>query len=122
MMDYSELKQIAETKKIEVREIANQLEMTSNGFRESIKNETIQLKKLRQLCEILNISPAKFFDVNQFGIISKNVDLGSKQLIDSRDREIEMLKQRLNDKEEIIKLLRERNSLTHGYGIASEPK
>ncbi|MFT3753706.1 MAG: hypothetical protein QM800_12810 [Paludibacter sp.] len=120
-MNYNELKQIADSKKIEVREIANELEMTSNGFRESIKNETIQLKKLRKLCELLHIHPTVFFDV-QKGVYLNNVHAqvgnNNKIVIENKDREIAELRERLNDKDEIIKMLREKLDL----GIAATPK
>jgi len=104
-MEYNVLREIAESKKIEIREIANELDMTPNGFRESIKNETIQLKKLRRLCEILHIHPNMFFDV-QKGVYLNNVHAqvgnNNKIVLENKDREIEMLRQRLTDKETII--------------------
>jgi len=127
-MDYKQLKEIATSKKDEVKDIASELEMTPNGFRESIKNETIQLRKLKQLCTRLKLNPLLFFDVvpgtyiNNIGNGHTQVGNGNKIQIENKDREIEMLKQRLVDKDEIIKLLRERNS-NHGYGLtAAEPK
>jgi len=127
-MKYNELKQIADSKKIEVRELANELEMTPNGFRESIKNETIQLKKLRRLCEILHVHPTLFFDV-QSGVYLNNVHAqvgnNNKISLENKDREIEMLKQRLtdkdaiiNNKDEIIEMLRSQLNL----GLAASPK
>ncbi len=128
-MDYNQLKEIASSKKIEVKEIANELEMTPNGFRESIKNETIPLRKLKLLCTLLKLNPMLFFDVvsgtyiNNVGNGHTQVGNGNKIQIENKDREIEMLKQRLADKDEIIKLLRERNNNSnHGYGLVAEPK
>lgn len=113
-MDYNELKKIAESKKIEIGEIAIELEMTSNGFRESIRNETIQLKKLRRLCELLHIHPTMFFDV-QKGVYLNNVhaQLGNNNKIvtEGKDREIAQLRSQIDDKNEIIRMLREKLDL-----------
>lgn len=120
-MEWNELKEILDSKKIEVRELANDLEMTSNGLRECIKRDTIQLKKLRRLCEILHIHPNLFFDV-QKGVYLNNVNAqvgnNNKIGLESKDREIEMLKERLHDKDEIIRMLREKLEI----GIAAGPK
>lgn len=114
-MDYNELKQIAETKKIEVREIANELEMTTNGFRESIKNETIQLKKLRKLCELLHIHPLLFFEVKK-GVYLKT------ESSENKERENSQLREQLSDKNEIIKMLREKINHYENNSIAATPK
>jgi|GEM_PF-3459194 len=120
-MDYNELKQLIESKNFEVREIANQLKMTPNGFRESIRNETIQLKKLRILADILNISPNQIFD-SQKGVYLNNVHAqvgnNNKMVLENKDKEISMLKETLADKNEIIRMLRERMDM----GIAASPK
>jgi len=127
-MDYNELKEIADSKKIEVKEIASALEMTPNGFRESIKNETIQLRKLRKLCEMLQIHPNMIIDV-QKGVYLNNVHAqvgnNNKISLESKEHEIEMLRQRLNDKDqiinnkdEIIEMLKDKLSIT----FAASPK
>jgi DNA-binding Xre family transcriptional regulator len=127
-MEYNDLKEIFISKNDELKDIASELEMTPNGFRESIKNETIQLRKLKQLCTRLKLNPLLFFDVvpgtyiNNVGNGHTQVGNGNKIQIENKDREIEMLKQRLADKDEIIKLLRERNN-NSGYGLtAAEPR
>lgn len=124
-MDYNELKKIAESKKIEIGEIAIELEMTSNGFRESIRNETIQLKKLRRLCELLHIHPTMFFDI-QKGVylnnVQANVGNNNKISIENKEREIAQLRSQIEDKNEIIRMLREKLDLgmvaskTENYG------
>lgn len=115
-MNYNDLKQIADSKKIEIQEIAYELKMTPNGFRESIKNETIQLKKIRQLCELLNIHPNLFFDLEK-GVYLNNVNAqlgnGNKIIVESKDLEIKLLKQSLKDKEELIEMLREKIESIH---------
>jgi DNA-binding Xre family transcriptional regulator len=124
-MDYNELKEIAESKKIGIKELADEIGMTSNGLREAIKRDTIQLKKLRQLCEILRIHPSMFFDV-QKGVYLNNVNaqLGNnnKMAIDNKDREIESLKEQLEDKKVIIKMLQSQIESASTMNIAANPK
>lgn len=127
-MDYSDLKEVFTSKKIEVKEIANELEMTPNGFRESIKNETIPLRKLKLLCTMLKLNPILFFDVvpgtyiNNVGNGHTQVGNGNKIQIENKDREIEMLKQRLADKDEIIEMLRDKiNMLNQPVSLAAKP-
>lgn len=124
-MDYNELREIAESKRIEIQELASEIGMTSNGLREAIRKDTIQLKKLRQLCEILRIHPSMFFDV-QKGVYLNNVNaqLGNnnKMAIDNKDREIESLKEQLEDKKVIIKMLQSQIESASTMNIAAHPK
>jgi DNA-binding Xre family transcriptional regulator len=130
-MLYSELKEIVELKKIEIQQLANELEMTPNGFRESIKNDTIQLRKLKKLCEVLRISPAQFFDSGTYGVTITTGHVqagnGNKMILENKEREINQLREQLNDKTEIIKMLKEKiyqyenisiaaNSANNNYG------
>ena len=111
-MYYKKIKEIASSKKIEINEIAKQLEMTSNGFRTSIKNETISLRTLKKLCNLLNLNPLFFFNFNDS--IDNITDLDYHQNIlmqnrlENKNREISYLKQRIEDQAEIIRLLREK--------------
>lgn len=60
-MNYNELKIIAERKKITIKGIAESIGMTSTGLKRSIEGETMSIKTLRDLCDILQISIAEFF-------------------------------------------------------------
>ena len=60
-MNYKELKNQAEARKIMIKDIAEQLEMTPNGFKVSIETEKFPIGKVRDLCDILQISIAEFF-------------------------------------------------------------
>lgn len=123
-MDYSELKELAESKKIEMQEIASALDYTTNGLRASIKKQTIPLSKLKILCEILRINPMMFFDYTPSTYVSSSEQSqkgSSSQLIENKDREIELLKQQIQDKNEIIALYREKNSPVYGIVAEKEP-
>ena len=60
-MNYSELKTIAERKKFTIKELAESIGMTSTGLKRSIEGETMSIKTLRDLCDILQITVAEFF-------------------------------------------------------------
>lgn len=60
-MNYKDLKNRAEARKIMIKDIAEQLDMTPNGFKVSIETEKFPIGKVRDLCEILQISIAEFF-------------------------------------------------------------
>ena len=60
-MNYNDLKIIAERKKFTIKELAESIGMTSTGLKRSIEGETMSIKTLRDLCDILQISIAEFF-------------------------------------------------------------
>lgn len=60
-MNYNELKILAERKKFTIKELADSIGMTSTGLKRSIEGETMSIKTLRDLCDILQITVAQFF-------------------------------------------------------------
>lgn len=60
-MNYNDLKILAERKKITIKDLAESIGMTSTGLKRSIEGETMSIKTLRDLCDILQISIAEFF-------------------------------------------------------------
>ena len=60
-MNYKDLKNVAEARNILIKDLAEQLGMTPNGFKVSIETEKFPIGKVRYLCEILQITIAEFF-------------------------------------------------------------
>ena len=60
-MNYNELKRLAESKNFTIKRLADEIGLTSNGLKRSIEGETMSIKTLRDLCDILHISIAEFF-------------------------------------------------------------
>lgn len=125
-MNYNDLKKLIDAKNIDVYSLSNEIGMSYDGFRLSIKKETIQLQKLKLLCEILKINPMQFFD-NMEGMVIDNgtskINNTERKLIESKDREIEMLKQRISDKNEIIDMLKEKIFILQDAPLlAAKPK
>lgn len=110
MLTYSELTDICEQKKIFVKNVHSALDMTDTGFRTAIKNQSLPIKKVIPLCNILGISVSYFFGVEQpsgdviHGSQNKN---GKKQIINTGSQEtIHLLQQQLEIKDaQIEKLL-----------------
>jgi transcriptional regulator with XRE-family HTH domain len=114
-MNYSDLKELAESKNIMLKTICERIGYTRAGLRPAIDNETIELRKLKLLCETLRISPAQFFDNGTYGVTITTGHVqagnGNKIIIDNKDKEIYMLREQIADKNEIIRMLRERLDL-----------
>lgn len=60
-MNYNELKRVAESKNFTIKRLAEEIGLSSNGLKRSIEGETMSIKTLRDLCDILQISVAEFF-------------------------------------------------------------
>ena len=60
-MNYNELKRVAESKNFTIKRLAEEIGLTSNGLKRSIEGETMSIKTLRDLCDILQITVAEFF-------------------------------------------------------------
>jgi DNA-binding Xre family transcriptional regulator len=128
-MNYSELKELAESKNILLKTLCEKVGYTRAGLRPAIDNETIELRKLKLLCETLRITPAQFFDNGTYGVTITTGHVqagnGNKMMIENKDREIEMLRQRLDDKDAIIQSKNETIEMLRdklGLGLAASPK
>lgn len=123
-MTYNDLRQIAKLKNILIKDLATEMGVTRQGLQKMIENETIELRLIKKMCEILNISASKFFELGSYGL---NVNTGNapqfsnKMELDSKDKEIEYLKQMLSAKDEIIELLRSKDNRKNHYGNVAEP-
>lgn len=90
--------------KISVSELCTFAGYTRAGLVHALDNDTIELRRVKLLCDNLKISPALFF--------TNYVDIDSGKLlneIQTLKTENEMLKNQVKDKLEIISLLREKN-------------
>ncbi len=60
-MNYSELKRLADSKKIEIGLVAEHVGMTATGFKRSIDKESLPISKVLPLCDFIGISVSEFF-------------------------------------------------------------
>lgn len=110
-MNYSDISELCKTKNIKIKDVLAFIGYSRGGLEFALNNETIELRKLKLLCEYMRISPANFFDTGTFGVMINaggHVQSGNNNqiVIESKEREIELLKEQLKDKEEIIRLLK----------------
>ena len=61
MMNYNELKKVAESKRILISEVAEAVGMTSTGFKRSIEIASFPVGKVCDLCDALQITIGEFF-------------------------------------------------------------
>ena len=117
-MNYSELKNVAKSKKILLKEIADSMKVSAEGLKYSIENNTLPINKLLELCKILDITPADFFGTTGTTIKGNGNIVGSninKSTIDNRHyysdspdvlkAQIDILEERIKEKDSQIKEL-----------------
>jgi DNA-binding Xre family transcriptional regulator len=114
-MNYTELKEIAKTKNILVKDLATETGITRQGLQKVLDNDTIELRKVKRICEILQIHPTMFFE----NTTVKGLTVGNTK---SKDTEISLLRDQINDKNEIIKMLREKINGYENLSVAATPK
>lgn len=106
-MNYNDLREVCTSKKISIKELTEQIGYTRQGLQSALDNQTIELRKLKSLCEVLKISIYEFFkDENQ--TVGNQLNDNENTLTSGLKREIELLKQQITDKEEIISLLKDK--------------
>lgn len=115
-MKYNEFTELCKSKNIRISSVCDYVEMSRPGLQKALDNETIELRKLKLLCDFVRISPAQFFESGSFGIMQNKPIQKTEDL----EREIELLRSQIQDKNEIIALYREKNSPV--YGIVAEPE
>lgn len=60
-MTYVELSALIKSKGLLIKFVAKEVGYTPPGLKKAINNETIELRSLKRLCEILNLNPKIFF-------------------------------------------------------------
>ena len=105
-MNYSELQIACEQRKMQIKEVANALNMSYTGLRDALNKDTLSIKKLLPLCQLLQISPNEFvkwngasahtYNATQVGMLNnQNVGTGGLELLKEqlkiKDTQIEKL-------------------------------
>lgn len=107
-MTYNELQNLCEKRKMQIKEVTDALGMTYTGLRDALNRDTLSIKKLVPLCQLLGISPNDFFkwgseresiyNTTQVGMLN-NQNVGIMG--------IDILKEQLSQKDAYIKDLLE---------------
>lgn len=105
-MNYKKLKDLAEARKIMIKDLAERLGMTPNGFKVSIETEKFPIGKVRDLCDYLEISIAEFFDegfiLNNSGNIISRSTAGGDITAGGSAGEVAFLRQQIKEKDRQI--------------------
>lgn len=109
-MTYNELKNHCNLIHISVSDLCREIDITIDGLKKGIVNESLALRYVLPLCKSLGIEPNQFFGVGEssgdkiYGAQNKG---GKKQIIQQGNTEalehtIEILKEQLTTKDEQI--------------------
>ena len=114
-MTYSELTDLLERKKIALKAFPAMIDMTYQGFKGSIENQTLSYHKIIKCCELLNISPNEFmswkdnqpttYSLQQTGGTSNIQSVGTIEQCNKQLDIIQELTNQLKNKEEQINRL-----------------
>ena len=64
-MNYTELKDLCEQRKIFIKDIQTGIKMSQPGLRDALNKETLPIRKLVPLCRLLQITPNEFVGWNK---------------------------------------------------------
>ncbi|MDD3079581.1 MAG: hypothetical protein PHH37_10830 [Paludibacter sp.] len=123
-MKYSDFSKLCRDNKISIKEASSKIGYTRQGLQIALDNETIDLRRLKLLCKVIGISPLEFFSEEEFAdnatkSSNNNVER-YKLMLEQKNIEIRYLEDTVNDKIEIIRLLKSANASVHGYGNVAE--
>lgn len=77
-MDYLDLKRVANQRKLRVKDLAESVGSSENGFKVSIDNGTMAFSKIPDLCHLLGLTPNEFYGWESSSNIASN---GSVQAV-----------------------------------------
>lgn len=108
MLNYNEIKKLAESKRLLISEIAEAVGMTSTGFKRSIETGSFPVSKVEVLCEMLRIHISEFFGVavessiNNSGNIITRSTAGGDITAGGSAGEVAFLRQQIKEKDRQI--------------------
>ncbi len=105
-MNYSDFLNLLKSKHLLVKGVACELEMSPNGLRDTLNNDTMKASTIRKLCTFLNITPNKFFGVVE-GVSNNDVytnigGVNATQKIDSSGDAFALMERQLKEKDKQI--------------------
>lgn len=104
----TEIHRLIEEKKLLKKDVAAQAHMSYSNLASIKHKSSIDCQLLEDLCKVIGVNPAYFFDDNQknnhIGDVNTNIGIGSATVNISQG-EVEMLRQMLAEKERTIQIL-----------------
>ncbi len=77
----SKIKEEIKSKKYSINEIAELISISGNGLHLALKNNTLKVRDLEKIAEILGVSPAVFFQDDDMNIYSNSTQVGTGNVI-----------------------------------------
>ena len=103
---------ILERKRLTQKHVAEKIGISAVYMNHILKKDSIDCALLERICNALNVSPSLFFDENSHSqniVGSNNIQaINSTIALEAKEREVELLKEVLAEKERTIKILLER--------------
>jgi transcriptional regulator with XRE-family HTH domain len=116
------IKGLAKNRGITIKDLAVRIDMSEANLYKVFKRKSIETKYLQKIADVLSVPISYFFDDNQsddkkninvngvMQIGSKNSNNNDSASLEACKKELDSLKHRLKDKEEIIELLKGKKS------------
>lgn len=103
-MNYNELKFYGKSKNLSIEDIAEALDLTSNGFKRGFESGSFPISKVPQLCKLLGISPNELFGEESVlpstGNYAANITGGNTQ---NSNEAIRALREELKEKRVMLR-------------------
>jgi len=115
-MNYSKIKKLSENKSFAIKDLAKKIKISEAGLHQMIRKESMKIDILEKISEALNVPVSYFFNESdgKGNITINNVANGKQNNVSILNNENEnlrkenkLLKDKIKDKEEIIKLLKQ---------------
>jgi len=112
-MNLNKIKDLAEKKRITIVELCKKSDISHSGFYKNVQKGEIKVSRLEKLANVLGVSPAYFFSDDgkpeDYQSKDRPVNYEKKEPV-SLERETELLKELILEKDKRLKLLEEKYS------------
>jgi len=113
-MNYNKIKLLAEKKKLSQAELCRRTGISPVGFIQMIQNDRMKISVLEKIAEVLGVSPEYFFSNDgkpeDYQAKDRPANYEKKEPV-SLERETELLKELILEKDKRLKLLEEKNKI-----------
>jgi len=110
-MNYNKIRLLAEEQKLSIRKLCAKVGITDVGFRKMIDKDTMKIKTFEKITDVLGVSPCYFFKENgkpeDYKLKDRRVNCEKTEPA-GLERETELLKELIREKDKRLKLLEEK--------------
>jgi len=110
------IKKIAESKKISISKLISEIDMTESGFYAMLRNDSMKIKTLQKIADVLGVSVSYFFSELNHAEVHQNETSGNSDkkqdslvektvvIHDTNSIETEFLKREIDNLRELIRM------------------